>query len=322
MPVTFNCHDRRSLGDRYGAQSFVPPPASLTQPTRPAYLSNRMPSLDQDHIGIVGLGAIGGSLALALRDRGRISAWSSDAVDRDAARAAGVHVCEPATWLDEMRATTATVLAVPIDELPGVIRELAPTVPDECVLVHASSLQDQAALGLNDAEFARVVGTHPMAGSERSGFSAASPQLFQGATLRAEARASTAQRMRIETLWRTAGVARIIWDDAAAHDALMAWVSHLPQLTSIAIGVVLSRQGVAYADLGPGGRAMARLAASDLRTWAPILHHAPPATADALRHLTNALDALRESLDTPDPPTLTALWEEARGWRSVAGESA
>lgn len=272
----------------------------------------------QERIGIVGLGAIGGSLALAWLDFASVVAWSRDAGDRDAAHAAGIALAggNESGWPGGMARSTTIVLAVPVDELADVVHELLPDVPDECLILHASSLQSREALGLSDAEFRRVLGTHPIAGSERSGFGAADSAMFRGATVRAEARATESQRARIHALWRAAGAARILWEEAPAHDALMSWVSHLSQLAATALAAVLGEQGISPRDLGPGARDATRLAASDFAMWAPILERAPRETVAAIRRLTSALQGLGDALEAHQLEAVARTWREARSWRT------
>jgi prephenate dehydrogenase len=272
----------------------------------------------EERIGIVGLGAVGGSLALALRDRVPLLAWSRDAADRASARVAGIEVCreDGSTWMEEMAHTTVVVIAVPLDQVAAIARGMLARLPDDALVVHTTSLQSRDALGLSETEFQRVLGTHPIAGSERSGFAAADAGMFRGATVSAEARALEAERERIETLWRATGIARIAWGDAAAHDELMSWVSHLPQLTATALAAVLAQQKVAPSDVGPGARDTTRLASSDFGMWAPILRNAPPETAEALRRLTRTLDALSDAIERHDSTPIAAWWEQARAWRT------
>jgi prephenate dehydrogenase len=278
---------------------------------------------DQEHIGIVGLGAVGGSLALALSDRAPLLAWSRDPADRASARAAGIRVCrdDGSTWIDEMAEATAIVIAVPLDAVAGVARDMAPRLSGDALVVHTAGLQSRDALGIADAEFQRVLGTHPIAGSERSGFVAADAGMFRGATVRAEARATSSQRRRIEMLWRQAGIDRFVWDEAAAHDQLMSWVSHLPQLTSTALAAALAAQGIAQVDVGPGARDATRLASSDFGMWVPILRNAPRETVLALRRLTSTLEALARALEHHDSTSAALVWEQARAWRA-SGEKA
>jgi prephenate dehydrogenase len=303
--------------------SAAPTRWALHRVPRLAYLSADMSPHDQERIGIIGLGAVGGSLALAWRDQHELRAWSHDATDRAAARAAGIEVCgDDSTWPAEMANATAVVLAVPLRDVASVVRQILARLPDDSLVLHTTSLQSRDALGLSEDEFRRVLGTHPIAGSERSGFAATNVGMFRGATLRAEARAADAERRRIERLWRAAGISRIAWTDAAVHDALMSWVSHLPQLTATALAAVLAAQGIAQRDMGPGARDMTRLASSDPGMWAPILRNAPRETLDALRRLTSTLDALRTALERQDDASIATSWEQARAWRQSGETSA
>lgn len=275
-------------------------------------------------IGIVGLGAIGGSLALAWRDHASVLGWSHDAADREAARAAGITVVggNESAWPTEMMRAAILVLAVPLNEVARVVHELLPGVPDECLLLHVSSLQRREALGLREADFRRILGTHPIAGSERSGFGAADATMFRGATVRAESRATARDRARIDALWRAAGAARIVWEDAEAHDALMSWVSHLSQLTATALAAVLAEQGIGARELGPGARDATRLAASDYAMWAPILDNAPRETVAAVRRLTSALQRLGDALEARELNSVEQMWQGGRSWRTRAEDRA
>jgi prephenate dehydrogenase len=276
-----------------------------------------MAARTDERLGIIGLGAVGGSLALAWRDRAPLLAWARDPGDRASARTAGIAVSDEARWRDDLASRTAVVIAVPPSDVAGAVRDVMAAVPDECLLMHTASLQAAEALGLADDARHRVLGTHPIAGSERSGFPAADRDMFRGATLRAEARASGDERERIEVLWRHVGISRIVWGDAATHDALMSWISHLPQLTSTALAAVLANRGIAPMDVGPGARDATRLASSDHAMWASILRNAPRETIDALRCLTSSLEAFTTALDVQDSVGIAAIWETARAWRTA-----
>jgi prephenate dehydrogenase len=279
-----------------------------------------MPALTGERLGIIGLGAVGGSLALAWPDRDELVAWARDESDRAAARAAGITISSDDTWRTDVAGRTAVVVAVPLSDVTGVVRELISSVPDECLIMHTTSLQMPRALGLDEHQFRRVLGTHPIAGSERSGFVAAHGGMFRGATLRAEARATPGMRARIERIWRHVGISRIVWEDASVHDALMAWVSHLPQLAATALAAVLGDRGIAPEDAGPGARDTTRLASSDPGMWTPILQAAPPDTIDAVDRLRGVLEDLRNAVAARDAKAIGAVWDTARAWRaSVEG---
>jgi prephenate dehydrogenase len=281
-----------------------------------------MSSLAHERVGIVGLGAIGGSLALALREHASSIAWSRDQADRTAAEGAGLRVSreDGASWLSDFANATVLVIAVPLDEIASVARASLPVLPNDSLVLHVGSLQRHDALGLSDAESRRVLGTHPIAGSERSGFAAATAAMFQGATVRAEARATEAERRRIEALWGAAGVEHLVWGDAADHDDLMSWVSHLPQLTATALAAALGQRGITARDAGPGARDLTRLASSDLTMWRPILSKASAETPTALRCIGGILESLASAIEAGDHIRIATSWEKAQVWRRRIAE--
>ncbi|MGH7448899.1 MAG: prephenate dehydrogenase, partial [Longimicrobiales bacterium] len=216
-------------------------------------------------VGIIGLGVIGGSLARDLAARGiRVLAYDLDPAALRAARDARV-VSAP---LDPVFANAgdvdAVVIALPLGAalavLDGAGDRLArvPLVTDVC-----STKRTMAAAAHRLGLTARFVGSHPLAGDHRSGWEAARADLFRGATVYLCPAAETPAEpvAMLHALWELAGaVPETI--DAAEHDRLLAWTSHLPQAASTALGRALARAGVQLDRLGPGGRDMTRLAHS------------------------------------------------------------
>ncbi|GJG89281.1 hypothetical protein tb265_44620 [Gemmatimonadetes bacterium T265] len=268
-------------------------------------------------VGVVGLGLVGGSLARALLARGvRVLGAERDPGESRRAARCGVEVVDGAAQLAAaLPAGGTVVLAVPRAALGAVAAAVLPRLAPGATVLHAAGLQRPEATGLPAAAAGRVVGTHPLAGSHEAGFAASRADLFAGATVWAEARADAATRARLEWLWTTAGAATVRYETAAAHDAAMAWTSHLPQLASTALAAALAAAGVPAAAGGPGLRDTTRLAASPLPLWRDLLAAAPPETDAALAALADAVAALRAALAAGDAAALDALWERARAWR-------
>ena len=274
---------------------------------------------DGPTVGIVGLGLIGGSLAQALLARDvRVLGCTLDAEDADAAAQAGV---ESFGNIDALAAALPAdgivVLCVPVSVIKAVGDALMARVPETVLVVHAAGLQRADAIGFGDAARVRVIGTHPLAGSHATGFAAARPDLFIGATVWAESRADTETRTRVERLWKLAGVRDVTYATAEAHDAHMAWISHLPQLAAIALAGALAECGVPVHQGGPGLRDTTRLAASPFPLWRDLLAAAPPQTGAALTALAASLDRLGDALARGDDQALAQLWGRARDWRSA-----
>jgi prephenate dehydrogenase len=279
-------------------------------------------------VAIVGLGVIGGSLALRLTERGsRVVGFSTSATDCAGAAKAGLTVA--ATVDDAVREVGLVLLAVPLNHICRVSAQVIGAAPSRTTILHAGSLQRAEALRTPPEIAARLIGTHPLAGSHKSGFSGARADLFRDATVFVEQRADARQRENAELFWSMAGARHITYATAAAHDDAMALISHLPQLASTALGATLSdsttrgpNDGLAIQP-GPGARDATRLAMSALDMWQPLLEAAPRATVDALHALEHNVHRLRVALEEENWADLSELWESARAWRAAAerGES-
>lgn len=266
---------------------------------------------------VIGLGVIGGSLALALRDRSewRVTGYAASAADRRAAEESGIHIPRSleAAVLDGERGVI--VIAVPLDHIAAVAADVLTIVP-RALILHTGSLQRAEAMRLADAHRDRVYGAHPLAGTHATGFGAARADLFRDASVSIESRTPAALRTVADAMWSAAGARRIDARDAEAHDALMSWVSHLPQLVATALASTLAEQGVPADACGPGARDTTRLAGSALELWRPILARAPETTIAALRSLGAALRELEQAVSDGDRARIEARWERARAWRA------
>jgi prephenate dehydrogenase len=274
---------------------------------------------------VIGLGAIGGSLALALRRREvPVRGYDLDPEDRRRATAAGIDVPEGEAPTPELLADAAAiVIAVPIESVAAVAAAVLPLAPVAALVLHVASLQRPEALGIRDDLRPRVVGSHPLAGTHQGGFAGADAEMFVGALVFVEARADAATRRAAESLWRRVGAGRVEYRSAEDHDAEMAWVSHLPQLAAIAVAGALADRGTGSDVVGPGGRDTTRLAASPVALWAEILARAPDDTVVALDALQRRLAALREAVAVGDKAGLAREWAAGCAWRrTVAGPAA
>ena len=282
--------------------------------------SGTVPSAE---VAIIGLGVIGGSAALRLRHRGTaLLTFSTSSADNAMAAAAGIPVA--ATVDDAVRQAGLVLIAVPLDAVATVAQSVAGAAPPRATILHAASLQRREAIDAMPEIADRIIGTHPLAGSHRTGFAAAAPDLFHLATVYVERRANARQREDAQLFWSLAGAAHIEYASAEQHDRAMAWTSHLPQVASTALAATLARAAVSVevsrdrlvTRPGPGARDATRLAMSALDIWRPILQRAPQATLDALRTLEEEVQALRAGLEDGDWNAVQNVWERAQRWRS------
>lgn len=275
-------------------------------------------------VGIIGLGVVGGSVARALSARGiRVLGHDRDAATLLAARLAGVVHGTLDAGLAGLAEAEVVILAVPVAAASGVLEAARPHLAGARLVTDVGSTKGAIVasaerLGLGE----RFVGAHPMAGDHRAGWAASRPDLFEGARVYLSPTTCTAETaLRTATaLWtELGGVPERI--DAAEHDRLLAWSSHLPQATATALALALRGTGVRRDALGPGGRDTTRLAASSPEMWTGIaLENAEPLD-DALAALEARIAELRASLRARDPAALAAYFDAAREWCAGTDES-
>lgn len=268
-------------------------------------------------IAILGLGLMGGSLARDLA-AGGLQVQGYDADDRSSRQALAAGVL--AEVLDDdlagLCAADLVVLATPVDLAGAMLERIAPRLKDGCLVTDLGStkrtvLAQAAEAGLGG----RFVGAHPLAGDHRSGWEAARAGLYRDATvfLCSDERASPATVSSVRTFWESVG-GRCTIIDAGAHDTLMAWVSHLPQVASSAVAAALAGSGHAPATLGRGGRDVTRLAASSPEMWSAICRTNAPAIADAVGALSRELAVAETALRAGDDAALRRFFAVGRDW--------
>ena len=263
-------------------------------------------------VAIIGLGVIGGSAALKLLERGSTpKGFTIDEDDRRLAAQAGVEV---ASLADCVHDADLVLIAVPLDRLADVALEVVNAAPAHATILHSCSLQRGDATRLAADHARRIIGTHPLAGSERSGFAASTVDLFRGATVFVEERGDRRMREDAELFWSMAGASRIEYRAAEEHDNLMAAISHVPQVLATALAATLAYANVPRERLGPGGREMTRLSASSWEMWRPLLAATPGRTLAMLESIETELRDIREAILQQTLDETAVTWAAARAW--------
>jgi prephenate dehydrogenase len=270
------------------------------------------------NVTVIGLGCIGGSLAMSLTSDGAIvRGWSTSQEDCAMARAFGIEVPEGPPE-QSMTDAEIVVIAVPVQAIANVAAATIRAAPAKPAIVHCGGVQSQASLHLDDATYSRVIGAHPLAGSHESGFAAARPDLFVGCTVSIESRRTEAQLEWLKWIWARVGAGRLEYRTAEEHDTMMVWISHLPQLASTALAAALAAEHIDPASIGPGARDTTRLAASTFDQWSSLLQAQPAMLDAALARLENEVAGIREALSHEDQRALQRIWNSARDWRRSA----
>lgn len=255
------------------------------------------PAATTGPVRVVGTGLLGASVGLALRalgvdvvlhDPSRVTVML--ARDLGAGRVADAGDPPPAL----------VVVAAPPDVTGDVVAAELAAYPD-AVVTDVASVKGAvlAALRAVGADLTRYVGSHPMAGSERSGPTAARPDLFVGrpwVVVPADASSPDAV-LAVRNLVTDLGATPVMLD-ARVHDEAVAVVSHLPQVVSSLVAARLRDADPAALDLaGQGLRDVTRIAAGDPALWTAILSANASAVLPALRATRADLDGVVTALE-------------------------
>lgn len=282
-----------------------------------------------EHIAILGMGLLGTSVGLALRAagyRGSIVGWNRSAEQAQVALGMGAIDSISADPLEAAGQSQVVVLAVPIFATLDLMEKLAGVLGPMHVITDVGSTKVQitkaAARLFNAPERAAFLPGHPMAGKERGGAALGEATLFRGAVwLFTDDPTCTRSPQSAELVenWREMVVAmgsKIVDLDAARHDELLAWLSHLPQFTATALSALLNDELGDAPELkhvgGRGLREMTRLGASPFSMWRDIAHTNTDAIEAALLALEQRIAYLRENLRTP---ALREEFEKANRFR-------
>jgi len=276
-------------------------------------------------LSLVGLGLLGGSVAKAARMQGL--ADEIVAVGRDRAR------LEPAlregmvdristSLEDGVAGADFCLLATPVATLTALLPAVWHALPADAVLTDVGSTKAgivSAAEVLDRTRPLAFVGSHPMAGSEQSGYRVSRPDLFRGATviLTPTERTDSHAVKRVGAFWEALG-GRLVILDPVTHDRATAAISHLPHLVADALVDAVVRMDPRFFEVaGRGFKDTTRIAASDARVWREIFQENRAGLAEALRAFRAALDELERLLDAGDVTAIETALDRIRRTRET-----
>ena len=251
------------------------------------------------NLGVAGLGLIGGSLLRALGGTG----YDADPAVREAAAAEGFRVAASPGGL---RDCELVIVAVPPGRTAELVTELLDAAPGALVADTASV----KATALVASE--RVVGGHPLAGAEATGWDASSPDLLAGAPWAVcPAGTSTEPLLALAAAVDALG-GRLVACTAQAHDEAVARTSHVPHLAAQALAGLAAQGGLHAALSGPAFRDMTRVARADAGLWAEILAVNRDASLLAIDELVARLGVLRTAIG--DEAATRREWAMGLDW--------
>jgi prephenate dehydrogenase len=278
---------------------------------------SELTSLAGTRVAILGLGLMGGSLALALRPHCRsLSVADPDPETRSLAHQKNIADRISAEAVEVLPDADLVILAAPVKAILSIIEQLPHLHKDSPVVIDLGSTKVEICRAFESLpERFDPLGGHPMCGKETSGLSQAEAGLFRDAPFALSPLDRTTARARSlgEQLVRAVG-ARLLWLDPATHDRWTAATSHAPYLLSIALALATPAEVAPL--IGPGFLSASRLAGSSTTMMADILETNRENALTALRLFRAELDRLESCLHQTDYTTLVAQLTRGRQSRS------
>ncbi len=278
-----------------------------------------------DQLTILAPGLLGASVAKAARQFGaarRIVLW---------ARRPEVRVAlETAPWCDAVCATaeeaaagaSLVVICAPVEHIPALAATIRPHLSADAIVTDVGSVKGELCRHAS-ASFPKgetgpfFIGSHPMAGSEKTGHEAGCAELFQGRACFVTP-CDDAPQGPAETLvrfWAALGC-EVVTMHPDRHDEIVAHVSHLPHLAAACLCSLLSGKSPDWRNLaGPGLRDTTRVAGGDPKLWRGILNENREEVLRALRCYQDELQALHAALANRNDLELLAILERGKVWR-------
>ena len=265
------------------------------------------------HLSIVGLGLMGGSLALAMRDHAdHITGIDLSESARDYALGRRIVDCATDDLYEGVNPADVVILAAPVRVIVEMLRmRIGSYLRSNTLLIDTGSTKQDIVEAMAKLPIGvNAMGGHPMTGKENGGIEESDPALYRNRpfVLCPSRRSTPAARLRAVALVETLG-AKPIEMDAERHDQIVAGISHLPYLLSATLVATIAKQAqadAAYWELAAGGfRDTSRLAASDVTMMGDILSTNTTAVATLLAQFRMQLAMLETMLIGGDDQRLS-----------------
>jgi len=278
---------------------------------------------------VVGLGLIGGSMAIDLRK----SRFATEIIGVDnrpehATEAEKLGIVDRVTDFESgIKAADLVLLALPVDQIIALLPVVLDLISPSSTVADVGSAKRQIVASVaNHPLRGNFVATHPMAGTENSGPSAAIPKLFAGKlTIVCDHEQSRPQHLAlVEKMYQSLGMSTA-YMSSDEQDHTTAFVSHLPHAAAFALAntVLAKEERDIIFDLASGGfQSTVRLAKSSPEMWGPIFRQNKDYVVEAVTAYIHHLKAFKEALKNDDEAQLLQFIREANKIRTIlSGES-
>jgi len=274
-------------------------------------------------VAIVGVGLLGGSLALAVKKRGlaeQVVGIGRDQTKLDDLVQSGL-IDRGTTDLPQgVSEADLVVVCTPVETVGATVNQLLQLAPAGCLLTDVGSTKQAIVeqVAVNPADGPAFVGSHPLAGDHRSGAEYARADLFDGrvVVVTPSEQTSTDATDRMQEFWQACG-ARVVVMSAAEHDAALAATSHLPHLVASVLAGSTPSEVLELA--ATGWLDTTRIAAADPTLWRQIFASNRSQVLAALSNFETQLARVRDALAEGDDEQLEQQLAEGKRTRDAVG---
>ncbi|MFQ5451667.1 MAG: prephenate dehydrogenase [Nitrospinaceae bacterium] len=279
-----------------------------------------------NQITLVGVGLLGGSLARVCRERGLVGSivgFGRNSANLEQARELGViDICAP-DLSSAVENADLVVLCSPVGTIVSRVKEMLPSIKPGCIITDVGSVKAPLVRGIEALvpKTVHYVGSHPIAGGEKSGLAASSSHLFQNAkcivtpTPQTDAEALA----RVSEFWQKVGM-EVLTMNAEEHDYIFGAVSHLPHIVAYAlmntVGEISTKNYSQITSLsGQGFKDITRIAASDPVMWRDICVSNKEPVLTLIDEFQSTLQRLKTWIEKEDAGALEQTFEMANKYR-------
>jgi prephenate dehydrogenase len=288
-------------------------------------------------VAVIGVGLIGGSLALVFKKKGMagsITGVGRGQANLDTALRLGIVDCVTRDIREGVEGADLVVVAVPVLKIIDTVKKAAPHLKPPCIVTDVGSVKEAMISVIEEAlpEGVSYVPGHPIAGTEDSGAGAAFPELFIDRVCILTPTQSTPAGAtdKIKAMWEAAG-SRVVTMDAAAHDKVLAAVSHLPHMIAYTLVNTVADAGGGEGPEKGGGkeggagrideilgysaggfRDFTRIASSSPEMWADICGMNREKIVEAIGEFQKRLEVLKKLISTGDSDGVRKEFERAK----------
>jgi prephenate dehydrogenase len=275
-----------------------------------------------DSLAILAPGLLGGSVAMAARHFGaasRITLWARRPEVRLKLR--GQPWCDAVadSPADAVRGAQLVVICAPVDQIVQLVQQIAPALASGVIVTDVGSVKGEICREATTALSGRAhfVGSHPMAGSEKTGWENGRADLFVRRTVFVTPLPETDPKAAADvTAFWAALDAEVATLPPDAHDEIVAHISHLPQVLASTLCASLAKHDLRWRNYGGGGlRDTTRIAGGDPKLWKTILEQNRDEVLRALRGYQDELHGLERALANRDWFEVQAVLERGKAYR-------